>query len=163
MSCTTPSWFAVYTLVRLGLAVVGAGYSLGLGRLGALWRAHGTRPPVDAARRRYDRALSLPVILAPDQRASWHRVASAPQLVVYRKSASSGNVDPMDIGPAELLIVLAVVLLLFGSKKLPELARGMGQASREFRKGLHLGAEDDDTEGTTASADPPEPTRDPHE
>jgi sec-independent protein translocase protein TatA len=42
----------------------------------------------------------------------------------------------MDIGPAELLIVLAVVLLLFGSKKLPELARGMGQASREFKKGI---------------------------
>ncbi len=42
----------------------------------------------------------------------------------------------MDVGPAELLIVLAVVLLLFGSKKLPDLARGMGQAAHEFRKGL---------------------------
>ena len=43
----------------------------------------------------------------------------------------------MDIGPAELLIVLAVVLLLFGSRKLPELAKGMGQAAKEFRSGLH--------------------------
>jgi sec-independent protein translocase protein TatA len=43
----------------------------------------------------------------------------------------------MDVGPVELLIVLAVVLLLFGSKKLPELARGMGQAAKEFRSGLH--------------------------
>jgi sec-independent protein translocase protein TatA len=43
----------------------------------------------------------------------------------------------MDIGPTELLIVLAVVLLLFGSKKLPDLARGMGQAAKEFRRGLH--------------------------
>jgi len=42
----------------------------------------------------------------------------------------------MDIGPAELLIVLAIVLLLFGSKKLPEMARGMGQAAKEFRNGL---------------------------
>jgi sec-independent protein translocase protein TatA len=70
----------------------------------------------------------------------------------------------MDIGPAELLIVLAVVLLLFGSKKLPELARGMGQASKEFRKGLHLGADDetDTTVSTTASeATPPEPPADP--
>jgi sec-independent protein translocase protein TatA len=49
----------------------------------------------------------------------------------------------MDVGPVELLIVLAVVLLLFGSKKLPELARGMGQASKEFRKGLHAGADDE--------------------
>jgi sec-independent protein translocase protein TatA len=56
----------------------------------------------------------------------------------------------MDVGPTELLIVLAVVLLLFGSKKLPELARGMGQASKEFRKGLHLG---DDGDETTSSAD----------
>jgi sec-independent protein translocase protein TatA len=39
------------------------------------------------------------------------------------------------IGPVEMLILLAVVLLLFGSKKLPEAARGMGQAVREFRKG----------------------------
>jgi sec-independent protein translocase protein TatA len=43
----------------------------------------------------------------------------------------------MDVGPVELLIVLAVVLLLFGSKKLPDLARGMGQAAKEFRSGLH--------------------------
>jgi sec-independent protein translocase protein TatA len=42
----------------------------------------------------------------------------------------------MDVGAPELLIVLAVVLLLFGSKKLPELARGIGRASKEFRKGL---------------------------
>jgi len=64
----------------------------------------------------------------------------------------------MDIGPAELLIVLAVVLLLFGSKKLPELARGMGQASKEFRKGLHLGADDSSTAAAAASeADPPPP------
>jgi sec-independent protein translocase protein TatA len=42
----------------------------------------------------------------------------------------------MDVGPVELLIVLAVVLLLFGSKKLPELARGMGTAAKEFRSGL---------------------------
>jgi sec-independent protein translocase protein TatA len=60
----------------------------------------------------------------------------------------------MDVGPAELLIVLAVVLLLFGSKKLPELARGMGQASREFRKGLHLGAEDEPADDTPPT--PPE-------
>jgi sec-independent protein translocase protein TatA len=51
----------------------------------------------------------------------------------------------MDVGPVELLIVLAVVLLLFGSKKLPELARGMGQAAKEFRSGLR----DEDKPSTT--------------
>ena len=43
----------------------------------------------------------------------------------------------MDVGPVELLIVLGIVLLLFGSKKLPELAKGMGQAAKEFRSGMH--------------------------
>ena len=57
----------------------------------------------------------------------------------------------MDVGPVELLIVLAVVLLLFGSKKLPELAKGMGQAAKEFRSGLH------DETTTTAEAAGPTP------
>jgi sec-independent protein translocase protein TatA len=48
----------------------------------------------------------------------------------------------MDVGPVELLIVLAVVLLLFGSKKLPELAKGMGQAAKEFRSGLNDESDD---------------------
>jgi sec-independent protein translocase protein TatA len=41
----------------------------------------------------------------------------------------------MSFGPSELLIVLAIVLLLFGSTKLPTLARSLGQASQEFRSG----------------------------
>jgi sec-independent protein translocase protein TatA len=49
----------------------------------------------------------------------------------------------MDVGPAELLIILAVVLLLFGAKRLPDLARSMGRAAHEFRAGL---ADDDRTE-----------------
>jgi sec-independent protein translocase protein TatA len=46
---------------------------------------------------------------------------------------------------------LFVVLLLFGSAKLPKLARSMGQASKEFRKGLNEGDRDDeDASGETA-------------
>jgi sec-independent protein translocase protein TatA len=41
----------------------------------------------------------------------------------------------MSFGPTELLIVLAVVLLLFGSTKIPQLARSFGQAQSEFKKG----------------------------
>jgi TatA/E family protein of Tat protein translocase len=48
----------------------------------------------------------------------------------------------MDLGPTELLIVLAIALLLFGGAKLPKLARSMGEASREFRKGVE-GHQDD--------------------
>ena len=50
----------------------------------------------------------------------------------------------MDVGPAELLIILAIVLLLFGSAKLPKLARSLGQAHKEFKQGLADGARGDD-------------------
>lgn len=39
------------------------------------------------------------------------------------------------IGAPELLVVLAIVLVLFGSTKLPKLARSLGQAQREFKRG----------------------------
>jgi sec-independent protein translocase protein TatA len=41
----------------------------------------------------------------------------------------------MDLGAPELLIILAVVLLLFGSSRLPNLARSLGQAQRELKRG----------------------------
>lgn len=40
------------------------------------------------------------------------------------------------IGHTELLIVLGVFVLLFGAKKIPELARGLGSGISEFKKGL---------------------------
>jgi sec-independent protein translocase protein TatA len=61
----------------------------------------------------------------------------------------------VNLGGPELLIVLVVVLVLFGGAKLPKLARSMGQAQNEFKKGLREGAkfEDDD-----APAERPKPT-----
>ncbi|MER3453458.1 MAG: twin-arginine translocase TatA/TatE family subunit [Acidimicrobiia bacterium] len=47
------------------------------------------------------------------------------------------------IGAPELLIILVVVLLLFGSTRLPKLARSLGQASREFKEGVKEGAKDE--------------------
>ncbi|MGH9189728.1 MAG: twin-arginine translocase TatA/TatE family subunit [Acidimicrobiales bacterium] len=43
------------------------------------------------------------------------------------------------LGPTELIIILVVVLLLFGSTKLPKLARSIGEASQEFKKGVNEG------------------------
>ena len=48
-------------------------------------------------------------------------------------------------GPTELMIVLAIVLVLFGAKKLPELARGLGKSVTNFKSGLNE-AVDDETE-----------------
>jgi sec-independent protein translocase protein TatA len=46
----------------------------------------------------------------------------------------------------ELLLVLAIVALLFGSSKLPGLARSMGQAAKEFRKGVEEGVSEEQEE-----------------
>jgi sec-independent protein translocase protein TatA len=43
---------------------------------------------------------------------------------------------PFGIGPVELLIVLFIVLLLFGAKKVPEMGRGLGSGLREFKEGV---------------------------
>ena len=53
-----------------------------------------------------------------------------------------------DLGTPELLIILAIVVLVFGASKLPELARGSGRALRIFKaETKSLG--DDDEEGAT--------------
>lgn len=41
-----------------------------------------------------------------------------------------------NIGLPELLVVLLIVLLLFGAKRLPEIARGLGKSVHEFKKGI---------------------------
>ncbi len=46
-------------------------------------------------------------------------------------------------GP-ELFIVLGVLVLLFGGTQLPKLARSIGQAQKEFKKGLSEGEKDDE-------------------
>ncbi len=45
----------------------------------------------------------------------------------------------MNVGPTELLVVLAIVLVLFGGKKLPDLARSLGRSLGEFKKGKDEG------------------------
>jgi sec-independent protein translocase protein TatA len=54
----------------------------------------------------------------------------------------------MNLGPLELVVILAIVLLLFGAKKLPDLARSIGKSTREFKKGMN--------EGETVENDAPE-------
>jgi sec-independent protein translocase protein TatA len=46
------------------------------------------------------------------------------------------NFALLDLGTPELILILAIFLLLFGGKKLPELSRSVGESMKELRKGL---------------------------
>ena len=54
------------------------------------------------------------------------------------------NILPLAWAPsmAEMIIILVIVLLLFGSTKIPQLMRGMGQGIGEFKKGMKEGNEE---------------------
>ena len=79
------------------------------------------------------------------------------------------------LGPQELIIIAVVLVLLFGAKKLPELARGSGQALRIFKAETKALSEDDDkktpeqrdidarNEATSYEAPPQKPTATPTE
>ena len=62
------------------------------------------------------------------------------------------------IGGGELIVILVVVILLFGAKRIPEIARGLGRAAHEFKK-----AKDNverETGELLANADKPAPAGD---
>jgi sec-independent protein translocase protein TatA len=54
----------------------------------------------------------------------------------------------MSLGPTEIILIIAVLLLLFGGKKIPELMRGLGQGMKEFKKASRG---DEDVEEKTAA------------
>ncbi len=54
------------------------------------------------------------------------------------------------LGPTELLIIAGVIVLLFGSTKLPQLMRGMGEGMKEFKKATR----DEDDEPTAVALNP---------
>ncbi len=47
------------------------------------------------------------------------------------------------LGPMEIILILLVVVLLFGAKKIPELMRGLGSGIKEFKKASSLDDEDE--------------------
>ena len=51
-----------------------------------------------------------------------------------------------NVGPLEIAVVLVIVLIIFGPKRLPELGRSMGKGIREFRGSLGGENDDDDVE-----------------
>lgn len=49
-----------------------------------------------------------------------------------------------NMGPWQILICVLIIAVLFGGKKIPELARSLGKAKNEFKKGLAEGEKDDE-------------------
>jgi sec-independent protein translocase protein TatA len=66
-----------------------------------------------------------------------------------------------NIGPLEILLVLAIALVVLGPKRLPEAARSVGRGLREFKESLSgVGGDGDEPETPRLEADPdPQPTK----
>lgn len=58
----------------------------------------------------------------------------------------------LGIGTPELLVILVIVLLLFGSKKLPELSRSLGTSMKELRKGMSSEVKDDESKSSNTGS-----------
>jgi sec-independent protein translocase protein TatA len=57
---------------------------------------------------------------------------------------------PFNVGPLELIIVLAIALIVLGPKKLPEVGRSIGSGMREFKDSLTASSSTRDEEDETA-------------
>ena len=57
----------------------------------------------------------------------------------------------MSPSPVQLIIVLVIVLLVFGARRLPEIGRSLGSSAREFKRGIG----GDDEPGPTPAVPPP--------
>lgn len=74
-----------------------------------------------------------------------------------------------NLGGGEVFLILAVVLILFGARKLPELAKGLGQGIKEFKKAtrdvteeMHNAMEETPQSPPPAKRLPPNPTETEH-
>jgi sec-independent protein translocase protein TatA len=61
------------------------------------------------------------------------------------------------MGPEWIIVGLIAVVVLFGAKKLPEMARSVGRAQGEFKKGLKEGNVDESTGSTEPTSESPKP------
>lgn len=62
------------------------------------------------------------------------------------------------LGPAEIAVIVLIVLLIFGPSKLPQLGKSVGQMLRGFKKEMKSINEDDEEPGADAALPRPKPT-----
>ena len=60
-----------------------------------------------------------------------------------------------NLGTGEILLIVLVVLIFFGAKKIPELAQGLGKGVREFRKAMREVQDEVEGSGTGSKSDEP--------
>ena len=63
----------------------------------------------------------------------------------------------MGLRGQELLIILLIIVLIFGARKLPELARSLGSSAKEFRKGIEEGSKEDPEDAQVTEATESDP------
>jgi sec-independent protein translocase protein TatA len=61
------------------------------------------------------------------------------------------------MGPEWIVVGIVAVVVLFGAKKLPEMARSVGRAQGEFKKGIKEGNVDEPTDSTESKSETPKP------
>jgi sec-independent protein translocase protein TatA len=58
-----------------------------------------------------------------------------------------------NLGPTELIIILLIVVLLFGAKKIPEIAKGLGKGIKDFKGAMKDGGEEDEAKSLKKPSD----------
>lgn len=63
------------------------------------------------------------------------------------------------LGLPELLVIFVILVLLFGAAKIPQLGKGLGEAIRNFKKGLSGGDDEGEKPSTPGNSHPPQEPR----
>lgn len=71
-----------------------------------------------------------------------NRFVSIIKKFVYLQQSKKRNIQVGNLGATEIILIVLVLILLFGGKKIPELMKGLGQGVKQFKKGLR--GEDDE-------------------
>ena len=76
-------------------------------------------------------------------------------MVELTQTGGSKLLPLLRIGTTEIILIAAVILLLFGARKIPELMRSLGSGTREFKKGMRGETEDEKPADAAAKTDKP--------